>query len=161
PFLGSSKNLGIRFKRRERLESDDAYDHFLDMRKKRTRRSVPLLTTELLWTSAEVVARRFVSRLGIVARHETPNGSGAFDQRQVGNCRYVKWALGTFRRAKGEAVAGRGGEDRPHRSARGLAARERATADVIEFDQVIYEYTWVHLGLSLDPPRRQLLTLRR
>lgn len=30
---------------------------------------------------------------------------------------------------------------------------------VVEFDQIIYEGTWVHLGLS-DNPRRQLLTAR-
>jgi hypothetical protein len=28
----------------------------------------------------------------------------------------------------------------------------------IEFDQLIYEGTWVHIGLSVDVPRRQVLT---
>lgn len=34
-------------------------------------------------------------------------------------------------------------------------------ASDIQFDQLIWEYgTWVHLGFSVGPPRRQLLTIR-
>jgi zinc D-Ala-D-Ala carboxypeptidase len=37
-----------------------------------------------------------------------------------------------------------------------LARRIRDSG--IEFDQLIYEGTWVHIGLSATPPRRQVLT---
>ena len=40
-------------------------------------------------------------------------------------------------------------------------ARCIAESDVV-FDQLILEYDrWVHLGISLDEPRRQVLTVRR
>jgi zinc D-Ala-D-Ala carboxypeptidase len=41
-------------------------------------------------------------------------------------------------------------------SPRELALAIKASG--IEFDQLIYEGTWVHLGLSMNPPRRELLT---
>ncbi len=40
-----------------------------------------------------------------------------------------------------------------------LAVAQEIAQSVVEFDQLIYEGTWVHLGLS-DTPRRQLLTAR-
>ncbi len=40
-----------------------------------------------------------------------------------------------------------------------LAVAQEIAGSVVEFDQLIYEGTWVHLGLS-DAPRRQLLTAR-
>lgn len=46
-------------------------------------------------------------------------------------------------------------------SCSGMAPRELAHAirdSSIEFDQLIYEGTWVHLGLSTGAPRREVLT---
>lgn len=36
----------------------------------------------------------------------------------------------------------------------------RIEASNIEFDQLIYEYQWVHLGLAMSAQRRQVLTKR-
>ena len=41
-----------------------------------------------------------------------------------------------------------------------LAVATEIAESTIQFDQLIYEGTWVHLGLS-DNPRRELLTARR
>ncbi len=39
------------------------------------------------------------------------------------------------------------------------AVAQEIAQSVVEFDQLIYEGTWVHIGLS-DHPRRQLMTAR-
>jgi len=39
-----------------------------------------------------------------------------------------------------------------------LEACSRIRDSEIEFDQLIYEGTWVHIGLSLGKPRREVLT---
>lgn len=41
-----------------------------------------------------------------------------------------------------------------------LEVCRRIEASSISFDQLIYEYTWVHLGLALVQQRRQVLTRR-
>lgn len=41
-----------------------------------------------------------------------------------------------------------------------LALAKLISQSTLQFDQVIFEGTWVHLGLSNDAPRRQILTAR-
>lgn len=40
-----------------------------------------------------------------------------------------------------------------------VAACQRIATSMIDFDQLIFEHTWVHFGLSADKARRQVLTL--
>ena len=40
-----------------------------------------------------------------------------------------------------------------------IAACQRIATSMIDFDQLIYEHTWIHFGLSADKARRQVLTL--
>ena len=41
-----------------------------------------------------------------------------------------------------------------------IEACEMIAASDLVFDQLIYEHTWIHLGLADIKPRRQVLTLR-
>jgi zinc D-Ala-D-Ala carboxypeptidase len=42
-----------------------------------------------------------------------------------------------------------------------LQVARKIAKSTIPFDQLIHEYgSWVHLGISLGPPRRELLTIR-